>query len=164
LETLREKVNAAVLAAEPNTSDTPPVADLGQSNPVEDGVRAETLSEKRRRLRMEAARLVRIRVVCMNPMKKDWEGEIFTVANAVVGTFKKYVPFGNDEGWHVPNIIYQQIKSRMCQTFVNAKSRNGVTIRQGKLIKEFAVEVLPDLTEAELKELAQRQAMAGSVE
>ena len=76
---------------------------------------------------------------------------------------KKYVPFNADDGWHVPNIIYETMKERQCQVFTSSKTKNGVTMRQGKLIKEFAIEVLPPLTEEELKDLAQRQALAQSI-
>ena len=100
----------------------------------------------------------------MNPMKNEWPGEIFTTGNDVVGTFKKYVPFNADDGWHVPHIIYEMIRDRQCQVFTTTRTKNGVGVRQGKLIKEFAVEVLSDLTEAELAELAQRQAMAKAVD
>ena len=114
-------------------------------------------------LQKSASELMRIRVTCMNPAKKEWEGEIFTVGNAVVGTFKKYVPFNADEGWHVPRIIYEQLKDRECQVFTTVRDSRGNSTRKGKLIKEFAIEVLPNLTEEEIKELAQRQAMAKSV-
>ena len=127
------------------------------------GAATETEAQKRLRLQAEATKLVRIRVTCMNPAKKEWEGEILTVGNANVGTLKKYIPFNADEGWHVPNIMYEALKERQCQVFVSTKTKNGVTMRQGKLIKEFAIEVLPPLTEEELKDLAQRQAMAKSV-
>lgn len=142
LEKLREKVNAS-LGSE----------DQEVAAPVVD--RAE--------LQRKASELVRIRVTCMNPAKKEWEGEIFTVGNSVVGTFKKYVPFNADEGWHVPRIIYEQLKARECQIFVTVKGPRGNTTRKGKLIKEFAIEVLPPLTEEELHDLAQRQAMSQSV-
>lgn len=115
---------------------------------------------RREYLRKEAAKLVRIRVACMNPNKKEWEGEIYTVSNSVVGTFKKYVPFNNDEGWHVPNIIFQHMLERECQIFYTAKGPRGNKIRKGKLIKELVVEVLPDLTTKERKDLAIKQAMA----
>lgn len=142
LEKLREKVNAS-LAPEQKEVAVPMVD------------RAE--------LQRKASELVRIRVTCMNPAKKEWEGEIFTVGNSVVGTFKKYVPFNADEGWHVPRIIYEQIKARECQIFVTVKGPRGNTTRKGKLIKEFAIEVLDPLTEEELRDLAQRQAMSQSV-
>ena len=153
LEKLREKVNA-VLASQEETKPEEVAQD-----PV-----TETLDQKRRRLRDEAAKLVRIRVTCMNPNKKEWEGEIITAGNAGVGTFKKYIPFNADEGWHVPNIIYQVLKSRECQVFYTVTGPQGNKFRKGKLIKEFAIEVLPPLTEEELKDLAQRQAMSKSVD
>lgn len=151
VEKLREKLAAALEENEPKNEGT------GIGAP------AESADQKRLRLLQEATKLVRIRVTCMNPAKKEWEGEIITVGNNVVGTLKKYIPFNADEGWHVPNIMYEALKERMCQVFVSTKTKNGVTIRQGKMIKEFAIEVLPPLTEEELKDLAQRQAMAKSV-
>lgn len=151
VEKLREKLAAALEDTEPKNEGTGI------------GAEAETKEQKRLRLLQEATKLVRIRVTCMNPAKKEWEGEIITVGNNVVGTIKKYIPFNADEGWHVPHIMYEMLKERQCQVFVSTKTKNGVTIRQGKLIKEFAIEVLPPLTEEELKDLAQRQAMSKSV-
>lgn len=121
---------------------------------------AETPQQKKKRLQLEAAKLVRIRLTCMNPAKRNWEGEIFTVGNSMVGTFKKFVPFnGADEGYHVPFIMYQMLRDKECQIFVERQTAKG-KVREGKLIKEFAIEVLPQLTEQELKELARRQAMS----
>ena len=153
LEKLREKVNAAM-----QDSGDEPIAENEEQTPD-----AESEAAKRSRLLDDAMRLVRIRVTCMNPAKTEWPGEIISIGNNLVGTVKKYVPFNAEEGWHVPNILYQVLKDRQCQIFVKGKTKNGVSFRQGKLIKEFAVEVLDPLTEEELKELAQRQAMSGSV-
>lgn len=116
------------------------------------------------RLRDEALELVRIRVSCMNPAKKEWDGEMFSVGNSLVGTQKKFVPFNNEEGWHVPRIIFNMIVDRECQIFVSSKDSRGNLIRKPKRIKEFAVEVLPRLTAEELDELARRQAMAKSID
>jgi hypothetical protein len=41
---------------------------------------------------------------------------------------------------------------------------SGNTSRTGKLIKEFAIEVMPQLTSEELHDLAQRQAMSNSID
>lgn len=154
LEKLRAKVNAAV-AGDPseddNDTDLAPVA-------------KETESQRRTRLSNEASALIRVRVTCMNPNKREWEGEIFSVGNAAVGTHKKFIPFNTPDGWHIPKIIYDQLIARECQIFVTKKDARGRSVRVGKLIKEFAVEVLPPLTQEELDELARRQAMAGSVE
>ena len=123
-----------------------------------------TPGEKRAAQRKEAGKLIRIRVNCMNPNKKDWEGEMYTVSNAVVGTFKKYVPFNNDQGWHVPNIIYKHMEERQCQIFYTFKNELGHKVRKGKLVKELAIEVMPPLTQKELDALAQRQMMAAGKE
>ena len=150
VEKLRDKVNSALA---PKEDEVKPVSTGDESDHA-----------KRLRLKNEASELIRIRVACMNPNKKEWEGEIFTVGNAAVGTFKKYVPFNAEEGWHVPRIMYNQIIDRNCQVFTTIRDSRGNAHRKGKLIKEFAVEVLPPLTAQELAELARRQAMAKSVD
>lgn len=123
----------------------------------------ESAAQKRARLRKEALALIRIRVTCMNPHKSEWEGEIFTAGNSLVGTHKKYVPFNATDGWHVPRIIYHMIRDRKCQVFYNERV-NGRNVRKGKLINEFAIEVLPPLTQAEIDELARRQARSRSID
>ena len=154
LEKLREKVNAAV------TSEGE--ADEVSNSPSE--TKVETIGEKRKRLKAEALKLIRIRLTCLNPAKKEWEGEIITVGNSLIGSVKKFVPFNADDGWHVPYVIYQQLKERQCQVFYTATDARGNKVRKGKLIKEFAIEVLPPLTKEELDELARRQAMAKAID
>ena len=156
LEKLREKVNAAV------TSDGAATSEEEAKDPAEP--KQETLGEKRKRLKTEALKLVRIRLTCLNPAKKEWEGEIITVGNSLIGSVKKFVPFNADDGWHVPYVIYQQLKERQCQIFQTATDARGNKVRRGKLIKEFAIEVLPPLTKEELDELARRQAMAKAID
>lgn len=146
LEKLREKVNAALAADKPA------------------GVAAEDEAAQRRRAIEEATKLVRVRVNCMNPAKKEWSGEIITVGNSVVGTHKKYIPFNAEDGWHIPHIMYEALLGRECQVFVTVADSRGNKSRKGRIIKEFAVEVLPPLTQEELAELARRQAMAGNVD
>jgi hypothetical protein len=118
----------------------------------------ETTHEFRLRKRKEASALVRIQVTCMNPNKSEWDGEYICSGNSVVGTYKNFVPFNVE--WHVPRIIFNQLRDRQCQIFTTKKTVRGGTQREGKLIREFSVVELPPLTEKELKELGQRQAMA----
>lgn len=115
-----------------------------------------TKAQLKMQMRKDANKLVRVRVTCMNPNKKEWQGEFFAVSNSYIGTIKKYVPFGVE--WHVPEVILKMIEARQFQTFYNEKVK-GRTVRKGRLVKEFGVERLPPLTEQELKELARRQAM-----
>lgn len=123
----------------------------------------ETAGQTRKRLIEEQTRLVRVRVSCMNPFKKDWDGEIFTTGNSLVGTIKKFVPFDNDEGWHIPQIMLNLLQERECQLFVTQRTKNGVPINQSKMVKEFSIELLPPLSMDEMKDLAQQQAMANRI-
>ena len=147
-----EKLRAKVLAAQAGEPEN--------QAPVVRVSAVEAARVEQMRLRNEANELVRIRVSCMNPAKKEWEGELLTAGNSVVGSFTKFVPFNVEDGWHVPRIIYLQLKERQCQIFITVKDSRGNDVRKGKLIKEFAIEVLPSLTADELQALAQRQAMA----
>lgn len=154
LDKLRAKVAGAV-------EDKPEEADPAVAG---NNLPEESEGQTRARLRQEANELIRVRVSCMNPDKKEWDGEIFTTGNSVVGTFSKFVPFNNEEGWHIPRIIYQQLVQRQCQIWVAERDIRGNSIRKSKMIKEFSIEILPNLTADELHELARRQAMSKSVE
>lgn len=153
LEKLREKVNAAIAGGANEEA-----AETVESAPV------ESENARRHRLKQEASKLVRIRVTCMNPAKAEWEGEIISVGNSVVGSFTKFVPFNAPDGWHVPHFIYQVLLDRQCQIFQTVTDSRGNKTRKGKTIKEFAVEVLAPLTPEELHDLAQRQAMSKSID
>lgn len=112
-------------------------------------------------MRKAANKLVRVSIACMDPKKKEWEGETFSCGNSVVPTMKKYVPFNVE--YHIPQMMLTMIEERQCQIFYTARvMQAGVMhkVRRGKLIKEFAVSKLDALTEAELQALAQRQLMA----
>lgn len=155
VEKLRAKINEVL--------EGTPSKDTTEHSPVMATPTQETEGQKKARKRREASELVRVRVSCMNPAKNEWDGEIFSAGNSQIGTFTKYVPFNADDGWHVPRILLNQMQDRQCQIFVTKTDDRGNKVRQGKLIKEFAIEVLPALTTTELHELAQRQAMSKSV-
>lgn len=150
---LKEKIDAALEGK--STEDEPKTSSS----------KTLTQAEKSKLARDEALRLVRVIVNCMNPAKSLWEGEIFTVSNRYIGDVKKFVPFNNEAGWHVPYCIYQQLLERQCQVFYTVvDKRTGMKTRKGKLIKEFNVVVLPDLTQDELDELARQQAVNNSID
>ena len=114
---------------------------------------------------LDAHKLVRIRLTCMNPDKRNWPGEIFTIRNRVIGTIRKYVPFiENEEGYHVPNSIYKMLKNKQCQALYDVRMPKGQKVTRSKLIKEFSIERLPDLTLQELKDLAAKQAASHSID
>jgi len=171
IEKLKEKINAKLEGDNiadaihekqlENTAHLQNTRSEQIETPAQKALREKRVKEGMQR--KKATRMIRVRVANMNPNKKEWEGEIFTVSNRVVGTIKKYVPYNNESGWHIPYMLYLMLKEKDCQVFHTTKGPRGNKIRKGKLIKEFAIEVLPPLTMEELKDLATQQAMAGTV-
>lgn len=156
-----EAPTEAVAEPAPEVKGTPVRKGRTYSPKTEADYRRTSLGDKRRR----ANQLVRVRVTCMNPNKREWEGEIISVGSAKLGTFKKYVPFNLDVGYHIPRIIYEAMKERRCTVFKTVRQGpRGDKIRKGHLVPEFAIEVLPALTMDQLKDLREQQAMAGSID
>lgn len=124
-------------------------------------------AKARSKLIKEQMKLVRCRIQNLDPKKANLPGEIFTIANRVLGTVRKFVPYGEvtDDGYHIPYILYKELESRRFLNIRTVKDRNTKQIRvDSSYAKEFAIEVLPPLTQEELDRLATAQAAAGSVE
>ena len=158
VEKLREKIEAAQVKDEPLVEAA--VNPLGEK--LEAGVKKMTLGQK---IRAEQTRLIRVRIQNLDPKKKDLPGEIITVANEYMGTVRKFVPFGEvtDNGYHIPYCIYEFLKERKFINITTRKGKNGLPDIRATEAREFSIEVLPPLTEAELAQLAQAQIAAGSL-
>lgn len=157
IETLREKIKDALEPKEEEKEKevvTSMLSKLEKENLVRKHVRDEKL------------KLVRLRIANLNPSKKDLPGAIITVSSKYLGTVKKYVPFGEatDDGYHVPYCIYEFLKSKK---FTQRKTiKDPVTKRERMVtnsVSEYAIDVLPPLTQEELAKLAQAQQAAGIV-
>lgn len=123
-------------------------------------------SKQRQAKIKEATKLIRIRVTNMNPAKSELPGEIFTTGNSVIGTVRKYVPFGgtaSEVGYHVPQIILNMLQRRTFTTTVEKRNDKGLVYYEKQVRKEFAIEVLDPLTQEELDKLAQDQRASGRV-
>lgn len=107
----------------------------------------------------DALRLVRIRLTDMNPVNGNLKGVLMSAGNAKLGFVKKFIPFNAEHGWHVPNIIVQQLKTKKFMSHYEVKQGNK-KIKKHKLVPQYAIEILPPLTAKELQELKQRQLMA----
>lgn len=181
LDTLKKKIEDKMndvpeTAAAPAPMVDPAPVNEAAANPVEPTPVSDLLAQAeqpvkklslRNYLMQEATKLVRIRISCMDTKKQDLPGEFFTVANEYIGTVRKYVPFGEqtDNGYHVPFCIYEMLKSREflhIQTVTHPVTK--VITTKTRYIKEFAIEVLPPLTPAELKQLAADQTASGRLE
>lgn len=159
VEKLREKIEAAQVKDESEVEEAA-VNPLGAKQ--EAGVKKMTLGQK---IRAEQTRLIRVRIQNLDPKKKDLPGEIITVANEYMGTVRKFVPFGEvtDNGYHIPYCIYEFLKERKFINITTRKGKNGLPDIRATEAREFSIEVLPPLTEAELAQLAQAQIAAGSL-
>ena len=190
VETLRAMIKAKIdgdsAPAEPTATETatPPVNPLAEAtvapvNKSREQAAAQaihtaavtdrplTKAERRQVALADAMRLIRVRISNLDPKKKDLPGEILTVANGVIGTVKKFIPYGEatDEGFHIPNVLYQHLKER---TFTQIRQvrdkRTGTNRTETRDVREFSIEVLEPLTQAELDQLAQAQIAAGSID
>ena len=113
----------------------------------------------------EAMKLIRVIVRSNNPLKRDHAGDIFTVGNKALNNgkpVKKYIPYNNEEGWHIPNILYEHLMAAECQIFKKV-TRNGQEMMEPTNIKAFNVETLPPLTEDEIEKLRVKQKATGSI-
>ncbi|ADU79206.1 hypothetical protein F362_gp55 [Enterobacter phage EcP1] len=109
--------------------------------------------------KMDAEKLVRVRITLMNQDKRQMTGEIISVGNSVVGFYKKFIPFDPkfyENGYHVPQIIVNALIGKKHSVAIPAKV-NGIDTTTFQLVPEFHVEILPALTEDELKALAKEQ-------
>lgn len=176
LEALKAKINAKMEGETDNTdadgNDVPSVPDAITVADIPNApARKLTKTEERNALRNEMMKtesaLVRLRITNLNPQKKDLPGEIFTVANEIVGTFRKFIPYGEatEDGYHVPMFIYRQLRDRKFLHVRTIKDkRTGIPRVVTSWQREFALEELPTLTKEELQNLANAQAAAGSVD
>lgn len=153
-------VNTGYAAADPmklaNLSDVPSIK------------QGETPKNARQKLIAEATKLVRCRITNLDPKKKDWPGEIFTVANDYIGTIRKYVPYGEktDQGYHIPHVIYQMLLDKKylhLRTYRDPKNKEQIK-REERYVKEFAIEVLEPLTAKELADLKKAQDASGRLD
>lgn len=152
IDKLREKIKEA------EEADVPALATTVAANAnVSD-------ANKARLERIQAAtKLVRVKVTCLNPNKREWAGELFTGQTSEVNAIKKYVPFDNEEGWHVPNLLLDIIRNRKCQVFKTVKHPNGNTTAKPTMINEFAVVEMEPLNQKQINDLAKAQAAGNRI-
>jgi len=123
----------------------------------------QSVGQAKLNARRKAMSLIRINVSCNDPMKTSWTGELISAGNDVVGSITKYVLFNTVDGYHVPKIVYNTLKDKMCTVFVNKKI-NGQMSKVAKQIKAYTIEVLPQLTVEELAELGKEQQARGATD
>jgi len=136
-----------------NTPDLTASAKTGSPLAPREG-RTPTL---RQHLYNEQMKLVRVRIQNLDPKKADLNGEVICIANKHLGNVKMYVPYGEttDDGWHIPYIIYKELARRKFLSIRTVKDpRTKQPVVKKGWAKEFAIDILPPLTQKELNQLA----------
>jgi len=111
-----------------------------------------------------AMKLTRVVVVPNDSTMANYPGLIFTVGASGINNgqmIKKFVPFNNEEGWHVPQIILDQIQNAQMQKFKTVTRANGEKVLEPYNAKKFNVQILPPLNKEELETLAAANKAAG---
>lgn len=116
------------------------------------------------KLKKQAHKLIRVIIVPNDPMKREFQGEIFSVSNAVLGTYKKYVPYNQEEGYHLPKMMIDALKERKYQSFQEIKGKDGNMYTKSILIPAFNIVELEPLSEKELKDLASQQQARNAIQ
>lgn len=164
IDALRKKINSKLEGEE---SEADEIEEEAQAVAAKEKKTEKLLTKKqkimalRKTMQEEQMKLIRCRIYNLNPSKRDLQGEIVTVGNKYLGSVKKFIPFGEatDNGYHIPNILYEELKRRRFQS-ITTKSVKGQIVVNNRMVPEYSLEVLPQLTKEQLKELADKQGAA----
>jgi hypothetical protein len=106
-----------------------------------------------------ALTLIRCTVIPRDPSKVSRKAEVITMSNDLVGDLRYKVPFNLET--HIPLAIYKILSDKKVNiyddTLVSGNKQTGETMGGYKSIDAYSINVLPKLTEAELKALARKQ-------
>ncbi|QIG76599.1 hypothetical protein EVC27_074 [Rhizobium phage RHph_I1_6] len=162
-EVLKEKIAAKL--ADDSANDQKGMVSPELTSEVKADDKPKTVDQIRKDMLAENMKLVRVRITCMDPKKKDLPGEIFAVGNDIMGVVRKFIPYGEvtDNGYHIPYIIYKALIKRKFLDIKVTKNSKGQEQVVQRWVKEFAIDILPPLTTGEIAKLAANQAAAGGV-
>lgn len=122
------------------------------------GLVPETEKELHTRIRKSMRKLVRVEVQCLDPLKKEWSGEVLTVSNDAF-TIRRMVPFNTP--WHIEEALLHMMEEKEYQYFVEKRLANGFKTKEARSGKTYSIKRLDPLTEKELGLLAIKQAQQG---
>ena len=134
-----------------------------------DATKAETEELAREIIRAQALKLRRVKIQNLDPNEGNIQGTIITVVNKYTGKVSKFIPFTEKlqtNGYHIPQIIYDELKERtyaVRETDIKVNS-SSVDVNRPVLAPKFAITDLPDLTEEQLHQLALSQEGRGAID
>lgn len=151
---LEEKINEHRIAMEEKKNTENKVKDTTDSVTY-----AGYDSSKVGKVKEEAHKLVRFKLIVNDPNLQDARGIQVTAGNDIIGHVTRIIPT-NAESWHAEAIIVEHLKSQMFQRFTTKKNNRGIDYMDSKdsvLLPRFTVVILPPLTEEELRKLKEHQ-------
>jgi len=157
------KVRTDEYKEDPNSAIPPKKDSLSESTEASRAAKAKHLAAMQTPEKL-AMKLVRIVVTPNDPAMVNYPGLIFSIGASGLNNgrmIKKFVPFNNEEGWHVPQIILNQIEHGQMQKFKTVTRANGEKVLEPYLTKKFNVRILDPLTRAELEQVAAANKIAG---
>lgn len=113
-------------------------------------------------LKQDNFKLVKVIVTPMDATKRNYQGDLFSAGNDVLGTVTKYVPYNTE--WLAPEILVKMLEEKELQIFQSKRNDKGIDVVTSKDIKQFSIQRLPQPTKEELAELAKIQQARQSVE
>ena len=143
--------------------EDPKKSDLTGPSEAAKAAKAKHLADMRTPEKL-AMKLTRVVVTPNDPTMVNYPGLIFSVGASGLNNgrmVKKFVPFNNEEGWHVPQIILNQIENGQMQKFKTVTRANGEKVLEPYLTKKFNVRILDPLTGEEVEKVLAASKAAG---
>lgn len=117
---------------------------------------------QREEARKEAMKLVRVRIACMDPSKREWQGEWMSVGNSLLGFHTKYVLF--DYEYHLSQFMIDNLKDKKFRMSKDVPDGKGGKVSKNFFPAAYNIEILEPLTKEQLANLAADQAKRGAVD
>lgn len=108
-------------------------------------------------LRQKATQLVRVVINPVCPRRAQLDGEIISVGNGKIGIQSKYVAYNLEQGYHVPRIILDHLRSCKFTEYYTAMDENRNEVTKTRNRRAFIIDELEPLTQEELEIIAARQ-------
>jgi len=147
----------------PKKDTGPSVSQMLKMDPSE----IEDIALRRRVIRAQALRLVRVTIQNVDPGDAVLAGGIVTTMNKYTGKVTKYVPYGEESegGYHIPWMLYEHLRDWKFPLRKEQKGgRFGVKTYKTTMVSKFKIDILPSLTLDELREMANHQRAAQSID
>lgn len=147
----------------PKKDTGPSVSQMLKMDPSE----IEDIALRRRVIRAQALRLVRVTIQNVDPGDAVLAGGIVTTMNKYTGKVTKYVPYGEESegGYHIPWMLYEHLRDWKFPLRKEQKGgRFGVKTYKTSMVSKFKIDILPALTMDELREMANHQRAAQSID